>query len=208
MPAPIGRLQSLASPAFITALALLVVNDFALKGLFHNALTGKVSDFAGLFALTLFVATLWPRHARIAGRCHCCGVRALEDEPCRAFDRGVERGLAVRSWPHRRPYGSRRTADDCPCRILRAAGPRMAVAAHGAARARPLSTDRLYRDVEKFIRRAQHNGCHFGRHRRAGLAGVLSTSSPSVVASVVALATLSVKGGLTSGRRGAPTFWQ
>ena len=60
------RLESLASPAFIAALALLVINDFALKPLLHNAVTGKVSDFAGLFALTLFVATLWPRHRRLA----------------------------------------------------------------------------------------------------------------------------------------------
>src|SRR5262245_5274448 len=61
-----NRLESLASPAFIAALALLIINDFALKPLFHNALTGKLSDFAGLFALTLFVATLWPRHRRLA----------------------------------------------------------------------------------------------------------------------------------------------
>jgi hypothetical protein len=60
------RLQSLASPAFIAALALLVVNDVALKPLLHNALTGKLSDFAGLFALTLFAATLWPRQGRLA----------------------------------------------------------------------------------------------------------------------------------------------
>src|SRR5687767_12389116 len=51
------RLESLPSPAFISAVALLVVNDFALKPLFHNVVTGKLSDFAGLFALTLFVAT-------------------------------------------------------------------------------------------------------------------------------------------------------
>lgn len=59
------RLESLASPAFIAALALLVINDFALKPLFHNTITGKLSDFAGLLALTFFVATLWPRHARL-----------------------------------------------------------------------------------------------------------------------------------------------
>jgi hypothetical protein len=59
------RLESLASPPFIAALALLVANDFALKPLFHNAVTGKLSDFAGLFALTLFLAVLWPRHARM-----------------------------------------------------------------------------------------------------------------------------------------------
>jgi hypothetical protein len=60
------RLGSLPSPAFIASVALLAANDFALKSLFHNALTGKLSDFAGLFALTLFVATLWPRHRRRA----------------------------------------------------------------------------------------------------------------------------------------------
>ena len=60
------RLAPLASPAFIGALALLVLNDFALKPLFHNAVTGKLSDFAGLFAFTLFVATLWPSHRRLA----------------------------------------------------------------------------------------------------------------------------------------------
>jgi hypothetical protein len=59
-----NRLKSLASPAFIAALTLLVVNDAALKPLFHNALTGKLSDFAGLFAFTLFAVTLWPQHAR------------------------------------------------------------------------------------------------------------------------------------------------
>ncbi len=61
------RLESLASPTFIAALALLVVNDAALKPLLHNALTGKLSDFAGVFALTLFAATLCPRRARLAG---------------------------------------------------------------------------------------------------------------------------------------------
>jgi hypothetical protein len=60
------RLESLASPAFMAALALLVLNDFVLKPLLHNALTGKLSDFAGLFALTLFIATLWPRHRRLS----------------------------------------------------------------------------------------------------------------------------------------------
>jgi hypothetical protein len=60
------RLEALASSPFIAALALLVLNDFALKPLFHNAVTGKLSDFAGLFALALFFATLSPRHRRLA----------------------------------------------------------------------------------------------------------------------------------------------
>ena len=66
LPSP-HRLESLASPAFIASLALLVINDAALKPLLHNAFTGKLSDFAGLFALTLFAATLWPRQRRLVG---------------------------------------------------------------------------------------------------------------------------------------------
>lgn len=67
MRSPPSSLALLASPAFIAALALLVVNDVALKPLFHNALTGKLSDFAGLFALTVFVAALWPHRRSVAG---------------------------------------------------------------------------------------------------------------------------------------------
>jgi hypothetical protein len=63
---PSDRIESLASPAFIAALVLLVLNDLVLKPLFHNALTGKLSDFAGLFALTIFAATVWPRQRRLA----------------------------------------------------------------------------------------------------------------------------------------------
>jgi hypothetical protein len=61
------KLQPLGSPAFIAALALLVLNDFAFKPLFHNWATGKLSDFAGLFASAFFCATLWPRHRGMAG---------------------------------------------------------------------------------------------------------------------------------------------
>jgi hypothetical protein len=61
------KLQPLGSPAFVVALALLVLNDFAFKPLFHSWATGKLSDFSGLFALAFFCATLWPRHRGIAG---------------------------------------------------------------------------------------------------------------------------------------------
>jgi hypothetical protein len=36
---PSDRIESLASPAFIAALALLVLNDFALKPLFHKSIS-------------------------------------------------------------------------------------------------------------------------------------------------------------------------
>lgn len=55
------RFRSLRSPCFLLALFLLLVNDLYLKGAFHNALTGKLSDFAGLFVFALFWMTFFPR---------------------------------------------------------------------------------------------------------------------------------------------------
>src|SRR5687767_14998653 len=59
------RLELLASPVFVVSVALLVVNDFVLKATFHNGLTGKLSDFAGLAAFSLFGCALWPGRERI-----------------------------------------------------------------------------------------------------------------------------------------------
>jgi hypothetical protein len=39
---------------------LLILNDFLLKELFNNWLTGKISDFAGLFVFTIFWTTIFP----------------------------------------------------------------------------------------------------------------------------------------------------
>jgi hypothetical protein len=47
----------------VTLVAILLANDFFLKATFHNDLTGKLSDFAGLAALALFVQLLLPRLA-------------------------------------------------------------------------------------------------------------------------------------------------
>lgn len=58
------RLGWLLHPAFIAALVVLVVNDHVLKAWFGNALTGKLSDFAGLFALAYFLSALAGRGAR------------------------------------------------------------------------------------------------------------------------------------------------
>jgi hypothetical protein len=51
----------LTSPGFLAALLLLLLNDFFLKTLFHNSFTGKLSDFAGLFAFPLFWTAFLPR---------------------------------------------------------------------------------------------------------------------------------------------------
>ena len=55
------KLNILASPGFLLALCLLLLNDFLFKPLFHNSLTGKLSDFAGLFVFPLFWVALFPR---------------------------------------------------------------------------------------------------------------------------------------------------
>lgn len=47
----------LLNSLFIVALGLLVLNDFWLKGTFHNALTGKLSDVAGITVFVLFLLT-------------------------------------------------------------------------------------------------------------------------------------------------------
>ena len=49
------------SPLFIFSLFLLLLNDFLLKQQFHNFLTGKLSDFAGLFVFPLFFAAFFPK---------------------------------------------------------------------------------------------------------------------------------------------------
>ena len=55
------NLNVLASPGFLVSLLLLLLNDFIFKAQFHNGLTGKLSDFAGLFVFPLFWSALFPR---------------------------------------------------------------------------------------------------------------------------------------------------
>jgi hypothetical protein len=55
------RLHILASPGFLIGLFLLLLNDFIFKYQFHNELTGKLSDFAGLFVFPLFWVAFFPR---------------------------------------------------------------------------------------------------------------------------------------------------
>ena len=54
------NLKPLASPPFLISLFLLLLNDFYLKAAFHNAFTGKLSDFCGLFIFPIFWSVLFP----------------------------------------------------------------------------------------------------------------------------------------------------
>jgi hypothetical protein len=50
----------LLSPLFLGSLLVLGLNDWLLKATFHNFLTGKLSDFAGVFALAIFAFAWLP----------------------------------------------------------------------------------------------------------------------------------------------------
>ena len=54
------RWDLLTSVPFLLSLGVLALNDFVLKGAYGNALTGKLSDFAGLFAFSLFLCAFVP----------------------------------------------------------------------------------------------------------------------------------------------------
>jgi hypothetical protein len=57
--------HKLGSPVFITAVLLLIANDWYFKQTFHNGLTGKLSDFAGLFAFPFLLSALFPRKIKL-----------------------------------------------------------------------------------------------------------------------------------------------
>jgi hypothetical protein len=52
----------------LTAVALLVLNDHLLKGLWPGAVTGKLSDLAGMVFFPLLLQGLWEVALRLAGR--------------------------------------------------------------------------------------------------------------------------------------------
>jgi hypothetical protein len=54
----------LLHPVFLISLALLLLNDFYLKYEFHNWLTGKLSDFAGLFVFAIFLVILFAKYRK------------------------------------------------------------------------------------------------------------------------------------------------
>ena len=55
------RKDILTSDLFVISLIILLINDFILKRYIGNWITGKLSDFAGLFIFPLFWSALFPR---------------------------------------------------------------------------------------------------------------------------------------------------
>ncbi len=91
-----GASALLTSPGFVVAVALLLLNDWVLKPTVGGWWTGKLSDFAGLFAFPLFWAALLPRQRRVIYVLTALGFLAwkspLSDPPLAAWN-----GLGL--WP-------------------------------------------------------------------------------------------------------------
>lgn len=58
------KLTRLGNPFFLVSLGVLILNDWVLKAVFHNYVTGKLSDFAGLFAFPFFGSVLFPKRTK------------------------------------------------------------------------------------------------------------------------------------------------
>jgi hypothetical protein len=52
---------------FFVSLAILLINDYYLKATYSNWLTGKLSDFAGIFLVSLVLFALMPSRIRVCG---------------------------------------------------------------------------------------------------------------------------------------------
>jgi len=57
--------QLLHSKGFVFCLILLLLNDFYFKGHWHNWLTGKLSDFTGLFVFSVFFIAFIPNKKQL-----------------------------------------------------------------------------------------------------------------------------------------------
>lgn len=56
--------HKLGNPVFVAAVFLLIANDWYFKQTFHNGITGKLSDFAGLFAFPFLLSALFPQKTK------------------------------------------------------------------------------------------------------------------------------------------------
>lgn len=57
----VGFAAVVTAPTFVAPLVVLLLNDLVLKHEFANALTGKLSDLAGLWLFPAFFASMFPR---------------------------------------------------------------------------------------------------------------------------------------------------
>lgn len=62
-----SKLQVLVTWPFLISLSILLLNDLYLKAACHNWITGKLSDFSGLFMVTMLFYALLPRYRWLIG---------------------------------------------------------------------------------------------------------------------------------------------
>ncbi|MFT5778517.1 MAG: hypothetical protein ACI837_001473 [Crocinitomicaceae bacterium] len=55
------NLKILTSYWFLFGLLVILLNDFVLKGMYGNWITGKLSDFAGIFVFSIFWCAIFPK---------------------------------------------------------------------------------------------------------------------------------------------------
>ncbi len=60
-----SRTDILLAPLFLLGLSTLLLNDFFFKYEYSNLLTGKLSDFAGLFIFPIFFSAIFPKYTKV-----------------------------------------------------------------------------------------------------------------------------------------------
>lgn len=50
------QIRHILNPVFLGSLLILMINDLVLKSVYHNWLTGKLSDVAGIIVFVLFLS--------------------------------------------------------------------------------------------------------------------------------------------------------
>ena len=56
--------ELIVSRVYIGVLIILLLNDFLFKSWFSNFITGKLSDFAGLFVFPIFWYCIFPNYKK------------------------------------------------------------------------------------------------------------------------------------------------
>jgi len=95
-------LHLLGSPGFLIGLSLLLLNDFVFKQQFHNAFTGKLSDFAGLFVFSLFWIAFFRRRKTFI----CISIAVLF-----VFWKSAYSQFLIAGWNRLPLFGVERTVD-------------------------------------------------------------------------------------------------
>jgi hypothetical protein len=116
----------LVSPTYLFALIVLLLNDFVLKSHFAGFVTGKLSDFAGLFAAAVFLLVITRRSAVLVALVLCF-----------AFWKSPFSGGVIRIWNSATGFSIGRTVD--PTDLIALSVIPLALSFYCAAKARNIA---------------------------------------------------------------------